>query len=103
MKPFQVPSTLPGGDLMPHMSARLRTATIDALFEASGGFERARAWIDKSDENFGEFFLKVWAKGAARTTNVEHNVGDSVDALIKQLDKAERDNMIDVTPTEVTS
>lgn len=88
---------------MPHMSARLRTQTIDALFEAAGGFERARAWIDKNDENFGEFFLKVWAKGAARTTNVEHNVGDSVDALIKQLDKTDRENMLDITPTEVTS
>jgi len=100
MKPFQVPSTLPGGDLLPHMSARLRTATIDALFEASGGFERARAFIEKSDEHYMEFF-KIWAKGAARTTNVEHNVGDSVDALIKQLDKAERENMIDVTPQTV--
>lgn len=100
-KPWQVPTTMPSGDLMPHMSARLRTHTIDALFEAAGGFERAQAWIEASDDNFGEFFVKVWAKGAAKSSNVEHNVGDSVEALLDKLDAADRARPIEGTCIEV--
>jgi hypothetical protein len=70
-KPPSFPAVIPGGALMPHLSARHRTALIDGLFEAVGGFERAQAWIEKSDANFEEFF-KIWAKGAVRATNVEH-------------------------------
>lgn len=84
--------TMPGGQMLPHMSARMRTETIDALFVGVGGYERARAWIEASDANFGEFFTKVWAKGAARHSNVEHNIGDGVEGLLAKLDEAERAN-----------
>lgn len=75
------------------MSARLRTETIDALFVASGGFERALDWINKSDENYAEFF-KMWARGAVRSTNVELGVDDSVEALLARLDAGEHARVI---------
>lgn len=84
---------------MPHMSARLRTETIDALFVASGGFERAQAWIEKNDANYAEFF-KIWAKGAVRSSNVEVGVSEGVEALLDKLDQSERAAAaIDITPT----
>jgi hypothetical protein len=98
MSKWNLPTTLPGGSMLPHMSARMRTETIDALFEASGGFERAQAWIEKNDDNYSEFF-KIWAKGAVRSSNVEVGVSEGVEALLDKLDKQERSaGAIDVTP-----
>ena len=96
-----LPVALPGGEMLPHLSARMRTRTIDALFEASGGFDRALAWIETSDENFGEFFTKVWAKGAAKPMSVEHTASEGVEALLEKLDQAERET-IDITPRDIT-
>lgn len=79
---------MPNGQMIPFMSARRRTETIDALFEASGGFSRALAWIEKSDDNFGEFFKGMWAKGAARAVSVEHNPGGGLEEMLEKLDKA---------------
>lgn len=101
-KPSQLPVALPGGDILPHMSARMRTRTIDALFEATGGFDRAVAWIESSDEAYGEFFTKVWAKGAAKVSNTEITASESVEDLLAKLDAAER-NTIDITPAEISS
>lgn len=92
----QFPVAMPSGDLMPHMSARLRTATIDALFVASGGFEKAQAWIEKNDENYADFF-KIWAKGASRSTNVEVGVSEGVEALLEKLDAGARAPVINGT------
>lgn len=83
------PSVLPGGALMPHMSARQRTQVIDALFEATGGFEKAQAWIEKSDDNYAEFF-KIWAKGAQRATSVEVSANGDLADIIKRLDEEDR-------------
>ena len=80
---------MPSGALLPHMSARLRTETIDALFVGAGGFERALAWIEKNDSNYAEFF-KLWAKGAVRATNVELGVSEGVEALLEKLDEQDR-------------
>ena len=80
---------MPSGALLPHMSARLRTETIDALFVGAGGFERALSWIQKSDANYEEFF-KLWAKGAARHTNMEIGVSEGVEALLEKLDEQDR-------------
>ena len=95
-----LPVALPGGSLLPHMSARLRTETIDALFVGSGGYEKALAWIEKSDENYAEFF-KIWAKGAVRSTNVEVGVSEGVESLLEKLDAADRAKTIDATAREV--
>lgn len=89
-----LPIAMPGGSMMPHMSARLRTEMIDALFVGAGGFERALAWIEKDDDNYGEFF-KIYAKGAIRSTNVELSADDSVEALLSKLDAGEHARVID--------
>lgn len=85
---------MPGGPLAPHMSARLRTEIVDALFVGAGGFERALDWINKSEDNYGEFF-KIWARGAVRSTNVELTADDSVEALLARLDAGEHAKVID--------
>lgn len=82
------PIPVAGGALLPHMSARQRTATIDALFEGCGGFERAKAWIESSDENYGKFFMQVWAKGAEKAVSVEHDVSDTFEAALAKLDQS---------------
>ena len=93
----QFPVAMPGGGLMPHMSARLRTELVDALFVASGGFERALAWIERSDANYEVFFTKIWAKGAARSTNVEVGVSEGVEALLEKLDAGEHAQVVNGT------
>lgn len=84
---------MPGGPLAPHMSARLRTETIDALFIGAGGFDRALAWVNKDDDNYGEFF-KMWARGAVRSSNVEVTPGGSVDDIVNQLSASERAKVV---------
>ena len=85
--------------MLPFMSARHRTHTIDALFEAAGGFPRALAWIDESSENYGEFF-KLWAKGAARPTMVEHTASEGLEDVIAKLDAGEHAKVVSGEPAE---
>jgi hypothetical protein len=89
-----LPVAMPGGSLMPHVSAKLRTEMVDALFIGAGGFERALAWVNSSEDCYGEFF-KIWAKGAVRSTNVELSADDSVEALLAKLDAGEHAKVID--------
>lgn len=91
-----LPASLPDGSLLPHMSAKLRTQTIDAVFEGVGGAERLRAWVEASDDNFAKFF-EVWARGAVRSSNVEVGVSEGVEALLDKLDRADNAKMIDGT------
>lgn len=99
-KPAQLPTSLPGGLMLPHLSARMRTQIIDTVFEMNGGVERFHAWTEKSDENYGEF-LKMWAKGASKAVSTEHSVSDGVEALLEKLDEQERfANAVDITPRE---
>ena len=83
------------------MSARMRTSIVDSLFEASGGHERALAWIEKSDENYGEFFTKVWAKGVAKAVSHEVGVSEGVEALWERLDREEAQKTIEGSFKEV--
>ncbi len=97
---------MPGGELLPHMSARRRTEIIDAVFEDAGGAERLSAWVRKNDENYADFVLKIWGKGAARVTNMEVTASDGIESLLKKLDERERQresNIIDSTCTLVDS
>jgi len=93
--------TMPNGAMIPHMSARKRTQTIDALFDAAGGFSRALAWIEKSDENYGEFFKGMWAKGAARPISVEHNSGAGLEEMLEKMDRAANAMTIEGTSRSV--
>ena len=73
---------------------------MDALFEGAGGFNRALAWIESSNETYGDFF-KLWARGAVRATNLEVGVSEGVENLLDKLDQAERTQTIDVVPRVV--
>lgn len=84
-----LPTSLPGGSLLPHMSARLRTETIDALFVGLGGYEKAKAFFQKNDDNYLEF-VKIWAKGAARSSNVEVTASEGIESMLKRLDERDR-------------
>ena len=92
---------MPSGALLPHMSARLRTQTIDALFVATGGFERAQAWIEKSDDNYGTFFKDIWARGAAKAVSAEIGVSEGVESLLERLDERERSERATIIEGEV--
>ena len=94
MRAWRLPQSMPGGDMMPFMSGRYRTATMDALFHGVGGFERARAWIEASDENYAEFF-KLWAKGAIRPTAIEHQGAQSLEDMIAKLDAGEHAKVVE--------
>lgn len=93
----KLPIALPGGHLMPHMSARRRSEVVDMVFEQIGGVERMVAWAEKPD-NTGDFYTKVWAKGLPKNISTEHNLGGGVEELLDQLDRAEK--AIDVTPRQ---
>ena len=95
---------MPGGDMLPYMSGRMRTQQIDALFYAAGGFDRALAWIEKSDANFGDFFLKVWAKGAIRPQAQEPGaVSGTLEDLLARLDAGEHAKVVEGTVVEQSS
>lgn len=94
------PMVAPGGQLLAGLSARRRAEQFDALYEASGGFERALAWIEKSDDNYEKFFLGPYAKGAQRAVNVEHSAGASMEDLLEKMDRAANAQTIEGTATE---
>lgn len=81
-----LPVAMPGGTLLPHMSARHRTQVFDTAFEMLGGVDRLVAWAEASDENYGDF-LKLFARGQAKATTTELTAGSvSVEELLAQLD-----------------
>lgn len=87
---------LHGGDLSPFMSGQARTRVIDALFEASGGFNRALAWIEANDDNYGQFFIKVYAKGAIRPTVAENAPNaQTVEELLAKIDAGEHAKVVE--------
>lgn len=85
---------MPGGSLLPHMSARMRTETIDAVFHNVGGAERLTAWVEQSDDHYGKF-LEIWARGAVRSSNVEVSASEGVEALLDKLDRADNAKLIE--------
>lgn len=89
-----LPIAMPGGGLLPHMSARLRTEIIDAVFEGVGGPEKLRAWVEASDENYGKF-IEMWARGAVKSTNVELTASEGIENLLEKLDRADNAKLIE--------
>lgn len=96
----KLPIALPGGHLVPHMSARRRSEVVDTVFEQVGGVEKMVAWVEKSDDNYGAFVTKVWAKGMLKNVSTEHHLGGGVEDLLDQLDRAEKATVIDGTLVE---
>lgn len=94
-----LPSSGPGGMLLPHMSARRRHEVVDTVHEMIGGTERMVAWAEKHPT---EFYTQIWAKGLPKAVATEHSVSEGVEALWEKLDAQERANKaLDITPRVV--
>ncbi len=79
--------------MLPHLSARMRTSTVDAVFQMIGGAERLADWANKP-ENYGDFVTKVWAKGMAKPVSVELTDSESLEGLLAKLDAGENAKVI---------
>ena len=100
MSKWDLPTQMPGGDLMPYMSAVARSNMMDAVFYHVGGFARLVAWTEKNDENYKEF-IKLWAKGAIRATQVQNMTPPTaVEDLLARLDAGEHAKVISEPETE---
>jgi hypothetical protein len=95
-----LPVSLPGADLMPYMSAAYRRSMFDAVFHHVGGFGRMVAWVEKDDENYGEF-LKMYAKGAIGSAQVENQTPPTaIEDLLAKLDAGEHAKVVNADPKE---
>lgn len=88
-----LPVALPGGAMLPHLSARMRTQTVDTVFQMVGGTDRLAAWAGRP-ENYGDFVTKVWAKGMAKPLSVELTDTDSLEGLLAKLDQGEHAKVV---------
>lgn len=77
--------------MLPHISGRMRTATVDAVFVLIGGPERLADWASK---NPGEFYTKIWAKGMSKPISVEVQDAESLESLLAALDSGEHAKVI---------
>lgn len=100
MSRLKLPIALPGGHLMPHMSARRRHEIVDTAFEMLGGVERLVHEADRTPESYWEF-AKLWGKGLPRAVATEHSATKDVEDLLDRLDKADQAKTIDGEFTEV--
>lgn len=99
----KLPMQLPGGVLMPHLSARRRHEVLDTVFEMLGGPERLHSEANRDRDGYWEF-MKMWAKGLPRAVATEHSVNnESMDELLKKIEARERrgEDILDITPTDV--
>lgn len=99
----KAPLALPGGALMPHLSARRRHEICDTVFEMLGGVERLHHEANRDRESYWEF-MKMWQKGLPRAVATEHSANtDSMEKLLDRLDERERGaKTIDGHAREVT-
>lgn len=86
-----LPVALPAGGMLPHISGRMRAATVDAVFQMMGGVERLADWAQK---NPGEFYTKVWAKGMSKPISIEATIDGSLEDLLTQLDAGEHARVV---------
>ena len=103
-----LPVAMPGGDLLPHMSARRRRQAIDNIYAMVGGEERTVHEIDRDKTGAAYWrFFDAWARGAGRPLSVEHTMNtDSVEALWEKIDAREQDKagqVIEFTAREVSA
>src|ERR1700687_2870159 len=94
MSKVELPTSLPGGMMLPHMSARRRHEVCDVVFEMLGGTERLHHEANRDRDAYWEF-MKLWSKGLPRAVATEHSVGEGVEALLDKLDAAENAKTID--------
>lgn len=90
-----LPMQVPGAGLMPHISARLRQDTVDAVFHAAGGFDRLLAFTERSEENYKFFLQHMWSRGLPKVSSADVSVtGEGVEALLARLDAGEHAQVI---------
>lgn len=94
------PVTLPGGMLVPFMSARRRHEICDIVFENLGGAQRLEHEANKDQDSFWKF-MGLWSKGLPRAATTEHTVDNGLETLLDKLDKAANAKVIDGSFTEV--
>ncbi len=82
------PMALPGGQMMPHLSARRRHEICDTVFEMLGGVERLHHEANRDKESYWDF-MKLWQKGLPRAVATEHSTTEDVEKLLEKLDRAE--------------
>lgn len=92
---------LPGGALLPFMSAQRLNQLAWTVFESLGGFQKLEHVAGKNDENYKWFIEKVLVKSTPKTMNLESASG-GIEALLDKAKKAKDDGLLDITPTEVT-
>lgn len=97
-----LPAALPGGTLVPHLSARRRHEIADIVFEMCGGVERLAHEADKNSESYWTFIEKVWAKGLPRAVATEHSASEGVEALLEKLDRADKGTLIGADALDIT-
>lgn len=92
------PLSLPGGQMMPHMSARRRHEIADTVFEMLGGVERLHHEANRDRESYWDFMKTIWAKGLPRAVASEPTASnEQVEEMLKRLDQAENAQVINGT------
>lgn len=102
MSDNKFPLTLPGGQLMPHMSSRRRHEICDTVFEMLGGVERLHHEANRNNESYWEF-MKMWQKGLPRAVATEPTTGnEQLEDMLKRLDAATNAQVINGTASRVS-
>lgn len=94
-----LPVVLPAGGMLPHLSGRMRTAVVDAVFIMIGGTERLADWATK---NPTDFYTKLWGKGMSKPISLEVSDGNSLEDLLAALDGGEHAKIINQEGEAVT-
>lgn len=94
------PMSLPGGQMMPFMSARRRHEVCDTVFEMLGGTERLHHEANRDRESYWDF-MKLWQKGLPRAVVAENTNSEGVEEALKRLDAAENAKTINASPSEI--
>jgi hypothetical protein len=101
MRAPNLPTALPSGSLIPHLSARRRHEVCDIVFEMLGGVEKLHYEAGRDREAYWEF-MRLWSKGLPRAVATEHSATEGVENLLAQLEQRKKDRMVDITPENVT-
>lgn len=93
------PTVMPGGDILPYMSAKRRMAIMDAVYENTGGQAAMEDWVRESSENRKTFY-GWWSKGAARPSDAAEGADRAtrIEELLARLDAGETAKVVNITP-----
>lgn len=101
-KALTFPTAMPGGEIVPYLSPKQRSALFDYVYRETGGAEAMVDWVKRSDENrrsFYGWYSRMTAR-PAEATDEEKNKG-SIEDLLARLDAGENATVINVTPVTI--